>query len=33
VYVALPQAVYNGFLGAALVFALAWSNVLKERAS
>jgi rod shape-determining protein MreD len=33
VYVALPQAVYNGFLGAALVFALAWSNILKERAS
>jgi rod shape-determining protein MreD len=33
VYVALPQAVYNGFLGAALVFALAWSNVFKERAS
>jgi rod shape-determining protein MreD len=33
VYVVLPQAVYNGFLGAALVFALAWSNVLKERAS
>ena len=33
VYVVLPQAVYNGFLGAALVFALAWSNVVKERAS
>jgi rod shape-determining protein MreD len=33
VYVVLPQAVYNGFLGAALVFALAWTNVLKERAS
>jgi rod shape-determining protein MreD len=33
VYVVLPQAVYNGFLGAALVFALAWTDVLKERAS
>jgi rod shape-determining protein MreD len=33
VYVVLPQAVYNGFLGALLVFALAWTNVLKERAS
>ena len=25
-YVVLPQALYNGFLGAALVFALAWSE-------
>jgi rod shape-determining protein MreD len=33
VYVVLPQALYNGFLGAALVFALAWSNVLRERSS
>lgn len=33
VYVVLPQAVYNGFLGAALVFALAWTNVFRERAS
>ena len=33
VYVVLPQAIYNGFLGAALVFALTWTNVLKERAS
>jgi rod shape-determining protein MreD len=33
IYVVLPQAVYNGFLGAALVFALAWTNLLKERAS
>ena len=33
VFVVLPQALYNGFLGAALVFALAWSNVLRERAS
>lgn len=32
-YVVLPQAVYNGFLGAVLVFALSWSDVLKERAS
>ena len=32
-YVVLPQALYNGFLGAALVFGLAWSDVLKERAS
>jgi rod shape-determining protein MreD len=32
-YVVLPQALYNGFLGAALVFALAWSDALKERAS
>ena len=33
VYVVLPQAIYNGFLGAALVFALAWTNVIRERAS
>lgn len=32
-YVVLPQALYNGFLGAALVFALAWSDALRERAS
>ena len=32
-YVVLPQALYNGFLGAALVFVLAWSDVLAERAS
>jgi rod shape-determining protein MreD len=25
-YVVLPQALYNGFLGAALVLALAWSD-------
>ncbi|HEV8617803.1 MAG TPA: rod shape-determining protein MreD [Methylomirabilota bacterium] len=25
-YVVLPQALYNGFLGAALVLALAWSE-------
>ena len=33
IYVVLPQALYNGFLGALLVFALAWSNVLRESAS
>ena len=32
-YVVLPQALYNGFIGAALIFALAWTDVLKERAS
>jgi rod shape-determining protein MreD len=32
-FVVLPQALYNGFLGAALVFALAWTDSLKERAS
>jgi rod shape-determining protein MreD len=32
-YVVLPQALYNGFLGAALVFALAWTDAFKERAS
>lgn len=30
VYVILPQALYNGFLGAALVLALAWSESLRE---
>ena len=30
-YVILPQALYNGFIGAALVFALAWTDVLKDR--
>jgi rod shape-determining protein MreD len=30
IYVVLPQALYNGFLGALLVFALAWSNVFRE---
>jgi rod shape-determining protein MreD len=29
-YVVLPQALYNGFLGAALVFALAWSASLRR---
>lgn len=32
-FVVLPQALYNGFIGAALVLALAWTNVVKERAS
>ena len=30
-FVILPQALYNGFIGAALVFALAWTDTLKER--
>ena len=32
-YVVLPQALYNGFLGAALVFALAWAETYRRRAS
>lgn len=32
-YVVLPQALYNGFLGAALVAALAWAESLRARAS
>jgi rod shape-determining protein MreD len=32
-YVVLPQALYNGFLGAALVFALAWSEAHGSGAS
>ena len=32
-YVVLPQALYNGFLGAALVLALAWAESLRERTS
>ena len=32
-YVVLPQALYNGFLGAALVFVLAWVESQRERAS
>jgi rod shape-determining protein MreD len=32
-FVILPQALYNGFIGAALVFALAWSDILKDRAT
>ena len=30
-YVVLPQALYNGFLGALLVFALAWTESLRSR--
>jgi hypothetical protein len=32
-FVILPQALYNGFIGAALVFALAWTDTFKERAT
>jgi rod shape-determining protein MreD len=32
-YVVLPQALYNGFLGAALVLALAWAETMKDRTS
>jgi rod shape-determining protein MreD len=32
-YVVLPQALYNGFLGAALVLALAWAETTRERVS
>lgn len=32
-YVVVPQALYNGFLGALLVFGLAWTESLKNRAS
>lgn len=32
-HVILPQALYNGFIGAALVFALAWTDTFKERAT
>ena len=32
-FVILPQALYNGFIGAALVFALAWTDTMKERAT
>jgi rod shape-determining protein MreD len=32
-YVVIPQAVYNGFLGAALVLALAWANAYRRRTS
>lgn len=31
-YVVLPQALYNGFLGAALVLALAWTDAFRENA-
>jgi rod shape-determining protein MreD len=32
-YVVLPQALYNGFLGAALVLALAWIEAQREETS
>jgi rod shape-determining protein MreD len=32
-YVVLPQALYNGFLAAALVFALSWAETLRGRPS
>jgi hypothetical protein len=32
-YVVLPQALYNGFLGAALVIALTWTETFRRRAS
>ena len=32
-YVILPQALYNGFLGAALVLALAWAETPRSRPS
>src|SRR5205085_11815882 len=33
VYVVLPQALYHGFLGAALVLALAWAETARTRPS
>lgn len=32
-YVVLPQALYNGFLGAAFVFALAWAESFRDSTS
>jgi len=32
-YVVLPQALYNGFLGAALVLALAWTEARQRDVS
>ena len=32
-YVVLPQALYNGFLGAALVLFMAWAETLRRRPS
>jgi hypothetical protein len=31
IYVVLPQAVFNGFVGAAVVLSLAASQVMRER--
>ena len=33
IYVVIPQALYNGFLGAALVFALVWANTYRRQVS
>ena len=33
IYVVLPQALYNGFLGAALVLALAWAQTYRRQVS
>jgi rod shape-determining protein MreD len=32
-YVVIPQALYNAFLGAALVVALAWADMYRRRAA
>ncbi len=32
-YVVIPQAIYNGFLGAALVLAMAWVETFRRRLS
>jgi rod shape-determining protein MreD len=32
-YVVLPQALYNGFLGAACVLALAWTDLRRSRSA
>jgi rod shape-determining protein MreD len=32
-YVVVPQALYNGFVAAALVFALAWAETVRGRVS
>jgi rod shape-determining protein MreD len=32
-YVVLPQALYNGFLGAALVLVLAWAETFRQQPS
>jgi rod shape-determining protein MreD len=32
-YVVLPQALYNGFIGAALVFGIVWTESLRDRTS
>ena len=32
-YVVLPQALYNGFLGAAVVLALAWAESIRDGAA